>query len=284
MARALATVCCLGLFWSFSADAQTPACDKLEGDQKKLAAEILSSQHPYDCCDGTISECLKEKPVCALAWRLAENICRRVAAGQDKQKILRGLSRRARSMMSLGAKAKIDLDGVPVQGDKDGPVELVMYACARCPFCGQITPKLHEAVTKGPLKGKVRLYFKTFPIRTHEFSKESGFAFLAAAELGRFWEFALYSFERFESFSVKKQGEWAAAVGLDRAAFEKLMDDTDLQMRLVASKKEGILNKVDATPTFFMNGHKFFGDVTADEIIDVAEEAHDRLKDVEHLK
>jgi protein-disulfide isomerase len=128
------------------------------------------------------------------------------------------------------------------------------------------------------------LYFKTFPIRSHEFSKESGFAFLAAAEMGRFWEFALYSFERFKSFSVKKQGEWAEAVGLDRAAFEKLMADTDLRMRLVASKKEGILNKVDATPTFFINGHKFFGDMTAVEIIDVAEEAHDRLKGVAHLK
>jgi hypothetical protein len=46
-----------------AAYAQTPACDKLEGEQRKLAQELLSAQHPYDCCDGTIIECLKEKPV-----------------------------------------------------------------------------------------------------------------------------------------------------------------------------------------------------------------------------
>ncbi|MFC1655069.1 DsbA family protein [Myxococcota bacterium] len=266
-----------------AAYAQTPTCDKLEGKQKQLAQELLSTQHPYDCCDGTIIECLKEQPVCALAWRLAENICRRVADKEDKDKITRGLSRRARSMME-GKKSKIDLENFPAVGEGDAPVAVVEYACARCPFCAKLTPKLHQAVVSGPLKGKARLYFKIFPIRNHEHSKETALAFMAAAEMGRFWEFLLHSYENFDRFCIKKQPAWAVAAGMDKQAFEKLVADSGVRDRVVASKKEGIVNKVEATPTFFINGRKYFGDMNIAEMIDVLEEEHDRIQGIEYRK
>lgn len=261
--------------------AQTPTCDKLEGKQKELAQKLLSSLHPYDCCDGTIIECLKEKQVCALAWRLAESICRRAAAKEDKDKITRALSRRARSMME-GKKSKIDLEKYPSLGS--GPVVLVEYACARCPFCAKLTPKLHQAVAAGPLKDKVKLHFKIFPIRNHEFSKETALAFMAAAEMGKFWEFVLHSYVHFDDFCIKKQPDWAEAAGMDKQAFEKLVDDAAIRDRVVASKKEGIVNKVEATPTFFINGRKYFGDMNIEEMIDVLEEEYDRIKGIEYRK
>ena len=261
--------------------AQTPNCDKLEGKQKELAQQLLSSQHPYDCCDGTIAECLKEKQVCALAWRLAENICRRVAAKEDQDKITRALSRRARSMME-GKKSKIDLENFPAVGQ--GPVVAVEYACARCPFCAKLTPDLHKAVVEGSLKDKVKLYFKIFPIRNHEFSKETALAFMAAAEMGKFWEFLLHSYEHFDRFCIKKQAAWAEAAGMEKQAFEKLVADPGVRDRVVASKKEGIVNKVDATPTFFINGRKYFGDMNIEEMIDVLEEEYDRQKGIEYRK
>jgi protein-disulfide isomerase len=284
MRKVMGTLYLLVWVCATQARAQTPSCDALEGDQATLAAELLASQHPYDCCDDTLANCLKEKPVCALAYRLAENICKRVAAKQDKEKITRGLSRRARFALSEGNKAEIDLAGAPMVGDSDAPVALVEYACARCPFCSKITPRLHKAIADGALKGKVKLYFKTFPIRSHEHSKEAGLAFMAAAEMGRFWEFALYSYERFDKFCVKKQPDWAKAAGLDQEAFVQLMADPGIRAKLVASKKEGILNKVDATPTFFLNGRKYTGDLTAEEVIDVVEETLDRIQGIEYRK
>ena len=266
-----------------AAHAQTPACDVLEGEQKKLAQKLLSSQHPYDCCDGTLIECLKEKPVCSLAWRLSESICRPIADKQDEGKITRGLSRRARSMME-GKKSKIDVSNLPISGEDAAPVTLVEYACARCPFCAKITPKLHEAVTEGVLKGKVKMYFKIFPIRNHEHSKETALGFMAAVEMGKFWEFLLHSYEHFDRFCIKRQAAWAEAAGMNKEAFEKLVDDPAVRDRVVASKKEGIVNKVDATPTFFINGRKFFGDMSIEEMIDVLEEEHDRIKGIEYRK
>lgn len=272
----------LGLHLAAAAYAQTPTCDALGAEQKAQAADLFAEIHPYDCCDATLAECLRQEPMCALAWRLAENVCRRVAAKMDRTRIIRSLHRRARSMMPTGKTATINVDGWPVIGSPEAPVTVVEYACARCPFCAKITPQLHQAIAAGPLAGKVKLYFKVFPIRNHKYSKDAGLGFLAAAELGKFWEFALLSYERFEDFCPAKQPEWAVAVGMDRTAFEKLVAASRTRERLVASKKEGVVNKVEATPTFFINGRKFVGDVEHDEIIDVLEEEYDRATGIRY--
>lgn len=258
---------------------QTPTCDKLPKEKQKIAQALLDSQHLYDCCDETISACLKKKKICSLAYRLAENICRKVGENQDKQHIIRSLSKRARSMMPRKS-AAIDLSSAPVAGDSAAPVALVIYACARCPYCSKLIPALYESATKGSLKGKVKLYFKPFPIRNHEYSKESGLAYVAAVKLGKFWEYMLYSYQHFDEFCVLKQPEWAEMVGMDRSSFESSMADPVTRTLLVNSKKEGIVNKVDATPTIFINGKKFVGEMNAEEITDVLEEAYDKAKGI----
>jgi protein-disulfide isomerase len=271
-------------FCFFPAQAQTPTCNKLAGAQKALASELLSSLHPYACCDGTISECLAGRPVCALAFRLAEDICRRVADKQDKAAITRGISRRARSMLPSGKQAAIDLSGLPLVGAQDAPVTLVEYACARCPFCAKITPKLYQAVKDGPLAGKLKVYFKVFPIRDHKYSKETGLGFMAAIEMGKFWEFMLLSYNRFDQFCIRKQAAWAEEAGMDPEEFKRLAADPGIREKLVASKKEGLVNKVQATPTFFIDGRKYTGDLSIEELIDVLEEEYDRVTNVEYRK
>lgn len=281
--RRLLPVACV-LWLAAGAQAQTPTCDGLSGEQAELAADLLESQYAYACCDATLAECLRKEPVCALVHRLAEDICRRVAEGQSRDEIVRGLSRRAKSMMPGGKEYDIDLAGAPSTGAEEAPVVLVEYACARCPFCTKITPPLVEAVRSGPLRGKVRLVFKTFPIRSHEHSKETGLGFVAAQRLGRFWEFMLHSYEHFDRFCIKKQADWAEACGMDPEAFAELVADPDVRRELVASKKEGLRNEVDATPTFFINGRKYFGDLEIEELIDVLEEEHDRVSGKKYRK
>ncbi len=271
-------------FLASSAGAQTPACDGLSAEKKKLAQQILAAEHPYDCCDDTLARCLKQKPVCSLAYRLAENICRRVAAGQDRQKIGRALARRARTAMQGKGKASIDLKGVPLAGDAAAPIAVVEYACARCPFCSRITPELYRAVVEGPLKGKVKLYFKLFPIRGHQHGKEGGLALLAAAELGRFWDYLLKFYQRYDDYCPSLHAQWATEVGMDAAEFEKIEKDPVTREALVKSKKEGIVNKVDSTPTFFINGKKYQGEVKAAELIDFLEEQYERIKGIIHRK
>jgi protein-disulfide isomerase len=257
---------------------QTPACNSLSGAQTQLAERLLASEYVYDCCDETIARCLEARPTCALAVRLAENVCRRVAAGQDEARIRRALSRRARSMVGGGSLAEVDLSSAPIVGKPDAPVTVVVYACARCPYCSRLVPAIYRAVTAGSLQADARLVFRTFPIRGHEHSTEAGLAFVAAEAMGKFWEFLLYAYGHFQTFSVEAQPDWAAAVGLDPVAFSARMADPATREALVASKKEGLVNGVEETPTLFINGRRWVGDLDIDEVIDAVEEEAARVR------
>jgi protein-disulfide isomerase len=256
----------------------------LSGYDKSLATELLASQRPYDCCDDTLVNCLKQKPTCSLAFRLSENICRRVAGNQARATIVVALRNRFRSMSPEAAKAKIDLTGLSAAGDASAPVTLVEYACPRCPYCAWMTPEVYDLVAKGPLKGKVKLYLKTFPIRGHGYAKKSGLAFLSAEKLGHFWEYVLYFYRRSEQFSVGKLPEWAEAVGMDRRDFERIMAAPATLEALVEIKKEGIVSGVEATPTFFIDGRKYRGELDREELADVLEEEFDRISGVRYRK
>jgi protein-disulfide isomerase len=262
--------------------AETPTCDGLSGSQEFLAAELLATQRLYGCCDDTIANCLEQNPTCSLAFRLSENVCRRVADGQPRTRIVDALRNRARNTLSPGSKAEIDLAGLSVAGEASAPITLVEYACPRCPYCATMTPRIHDAVVKGPLEGKVKLYLKTFPLRGHGGSKESGLAFLAAEELGHFWEFVSYYFQHFHEFSVREQLEWAEAVGMDREAFQKAMDDPGVRQSLVEIKKEGLKNYVESTPTYFINGRKYDAELSYEELIDVLEEEYEKIEGVRY--
>ena len=267
----------LALLLATAAAAQTPTCDALQGEERELADRLLAEQYLYDCCDRTMAECLQDTPTCRLAVRLASNLCRRVGAGQDGAAIERILSRRGRSMVDPRT-CEFDLDpGVAAAvGADTARVAVVEYACARCPFCARLTPALYREVAGGRLRGRVRLYFKAWPIRSHTHSKETNLGLASAMELGRFWPFLLYAFAHFDDFGPATQAAWAAEVGMDQAAFEALVADPAAAARLVESKKEGLRHGVSATPTFFINGRRYVGDLGVEEMVDVLLEEWDR--------
>ncbi|MBN2715615.1 MAG: thioredoxin domain-containing protein [Deltaproteobacteria bacterium] len=267
------------VFTSAAVQAGLPECDKLTGEKKVLAEKILNSVHPYSCCDETISKCLKKKNPCALAERLARRVCRLVAKGESEDKINRRLQKRAESMNSYQKKATINLAGTVPAGDVNAPVKVVVYACARCPFCSKIIPALQKEVTNGRLKGKAQLFFKPFPLKSHDYSKEGGLAMVAASDLGKFWEFTLYMYEHFDMFCVDKLADWAEMQGMDKEKFRQLMADANTRNALVESKREGLANGVKATPQLFINNKMYTGFLDIDEIVDITlEEAENSSK------
>ncbi len=260
-----------------SAPSGAGPCTQLNAEQKKIARDVMDATYPYDCCDEKLTACLKQKKVCKLALRLGDDICRRVSRGQEPAAIKGALTRRARSMSTVGKSAKISLSGLSSAGAAKAPVTVVVYACSRCPFCSKVVPRLHKQIVKGGLKGKARLYLKAFPIRSHKGSAAGGLALVSAQKLGKFWPFTLKLYGEFDSFDRSKLAPWAGAVGLDQAAFQKEMKDKGNRAALVEAKKEGLRNGVNATPTLFINGRKYHGDLAPETLLDVISEEADRL-------
>lgn len=256
--------------------AQTPACDSLSGEKKALATALLNEQHLYDCCDGTIQECLKEGK-CSLATRLANQVCRMAAAGKDKGTIERALSQRATSMMSARA-VPIDNSRAERAGEANAPVTLSLYLCARCPYCARLVPQLHKEITEGALKGKVKAYVREFPIRSHPGSTEGGMGMVAARRLGKGWPFLLHLYRIFDRFDPANMPKCAAEYGMDEEEFRNLLNDEGVRRELTASKKEGVRNRVDATPTLFINGRKYTGELSIETVVDVLAEEAERVR------
>ncbi len=206
--------------------------------------------------------------------RLANDICRQAKAGKNRGEIERGLEKRAQSMLPAAKPAVISLDDTTRAGSADAPVTVVVYACSRCPFCRMLVPALYREVAEGSLKGKVRLYFRPFPLKDHAGSTEGGLAMLAAARLGRFWPFVVNElYGKYDTFFPALIPSWAEDAGMDKAAFEKAFADPIVRDGLVASKQEGIRNKVIATPTLYIDGRKYVYDLTSEAVVDVLEEA-----------
>ena len=257
-----------------SLSAQTPSCDALSDRDRVLAREIFSILHPYDGCDGTFARCLAARPPEPVVLRLASFVCRQTQAGRSRLQIEHALTRRAQSLLPLGRRAQIQLDEATRAGAEHAPVTAVVYACARCPFCRVVVPALHAAVTDGPLAGKVRLYFRPFPLKDHPGSTEGGLAMVAAAKLGRFWPFLLTLYERYDAFYPERLVAWGQEVGLAREAFEAEIAEPAIRQELVSSKREGLRNKVGETPALFIDGRRYLYDLAPEEVVDVLEEAY----------
>lgn len=258
-----------------TASAQLPACAGLTGPQAQALRQSLAALYPYDGCDQTFERCLALQPVAPVVRRLADDVCRQIKAGRGLAEIERGLARRAQSMLPVGRPATIALDARALAGEPQAPVSVVVYACTRCPFCAVVVPALYRAVTEGELRDKARLAFRPFPIRDHPGSSEGGLALIAAARAGAFWPLVLRLYERYDSFCPQRLPEWAAELGLDALAFEREMASPSAGEELVAAKQEGIRNKVEATPTIFIDGRKYVYEPQPEVLIDVLLEAYE---------
>jgi len=269
----LVSGCLVSWFASGTALAQTPDCDGLSPEEKTIARDILAVLHPYDGCDETFARCLAAKPPKPVVLRLASDVCRQVKMGADRKQVESNLAKRAQTMLGTGPRASIVLDESMRAGSATAPVTVVVYACARCPFCRIMVAALHEAVTNGQLAGKVRLYFRPFPLKGHEGSIEGGLGMVSAAKLGRFWPFLLRMYDNYDRFCPKLIPGWAEAAGIDRKDFEREYADPKNREALVASKQEGVRNKVNATPAIFIDGRPYLYDLTTEAVLDVLQEA-----------
>jgi protein-disulfide isomerase len=258
--------------------AQTPTCDGLPAEKKSLVQSLFTSLHPYDGCDDTFARCLAVRPPSKVVVRLAEDLCRQAKAGKDGKQIEHALAKRAQSMLPGGPRLAAQLDEATRAGAADAPVTLVAYACTRCPLCKEIVPGLYAAVSDGPLAGKVRLYVRPFPLKSHPGASEGGLALLAAAKLGGFWPFTLLLYQQFDKFTPAILPAWAEKAGLDRVAFEHILADPKTRDDLVAAKQEGLRNKVDSTPSLFIDGRPYVYEVKLEPILDVLQEAYDAAR------
>jgi protein-disulfide isomerase len=243
----------------------------LSAAEKDRVAAVAAATSNYHGCRGTVAECIARDPVDRIAARLAGYIARRVKAGDSDAQIAEGVADRRRSARPARA-FTFDVYDAMCIGPADAPVTLVEFAEFQCPFCRAGAPWIHRAVTS---RSNVRYCFKFFPVRSHERAVPSCIAALAAARQGKFFAMHDALFAGASDLSDAAIERYARQAGLDLDRFRRDIADEELQDEVEADKLEGQEAGVDRTPTFFINGKKFFGRLDEIELGDRLDEETD---------
>jgi protein-disulfide isomerase len=113
-------------------------------------------------------------------------------------------------------------------------------------------PLLEQVLEKNP--ETVKIVFKHFPLRNHQFARQAAIAALAAERQGKFWEFHDLLFKAYNHLNAQKVREIAQKLNLDMVKFDQDQKDPGIGAIINRDLAEGNRIGVRGTPTVFING------------------------------
>lgn len=182
--------------------------------------------------------------------------------------IFRGLDRlspRTRLRALLGTAATVTDLAVPVDPDRDhirGPekdalVTLVEYGDFECPYCGQAEPAVRELIRES---GELRFVFRHLPLTdVHPHAQLAAEGAEAAHLQGRFWAMHDVLMDHQGALNAPDLARYAAELGLDVARFTADLRRHAGAYRVAEDVDSADLATVSGTPTFFINGNRYYG-------------------------
>jgi protein-disulfide isomerase len=161
-----------------------------------------------------------------------------------------------------------DLDHV--RGERGAPLELVMFGDFQCPFClgaQSVLRRVRERLGERLLFG-----FRHLPIpERHPLAPLAAQASEAAAAQGRFWEYHDAIFAAQPRLSREVMLEVGRDLGLDAGKMAAEIDAGAHQGRIDRDVASAEASGATGTPTFFVNGKRFFGAYDAASLVEALE-------------
>lgn len=148
--------------------------------------------------------------------------------------------------------------GISVAQQSEPKVTIVKYSDYQCPGCKYFVSI--EKQLKEEYGEDIEIITKHFPLRMHEYAQLSARAVEAAREQGKHHEMHDLIFDGQEHWA-RGNAEgifigYARSLNLDMDKFRADLNSAAIQRRVMEDKNEGLDLGVNATPTFFINGHK----------------------------
>jgi protein-disulfide isomerase len=151
------------------------------------------------------------------------------------------------------------------------PVTIIEFFDYQCPFCFKTNPALAEAIRNHP--GKVRLVLKHLPLSIHPDSALAHQAALAAGEQGRFWEMHDLLFANQGKIKQPDLLHYAQQLHLDVPKFQKALESGRFHHVIDDDRAMARGLGISSTPTFFINGKSFVGQLSAERLNAAIDEA-----------
>lgn len=140
-----------------------------------------------------------------------------------------------------------------------GNITLVEYSDFQCPACGIYYPAVKQL--EEDFVGDLRIVYRHFPLSQHLNAKPAAYAAEAASLQGKFFEMHDMIFEtqkEWENTTNAKEifRTYAVKLGLDMAKFDIDVESNEVKEKVESDYQGGVKSKVNATPSFYLNGKK----------------------------
>lgn len=159
--------------------------------------------------------------------------------------------------------------GEHIIGDPEAPVTIIEYASMTCGHCRAFHVEVYPEIKEKYIDtGKANIYFREFP-----FDNAAVAAFMLAQCAGEDKYFAMID------ILFEKQATWARGnvvdelfkiaklAGFTQESFTACLKNQELLDNVVSIQKKAAEDYgVNATPTFFIDGVKYSGNMPADEM------------------
>jgi protein-disulfide isomerase len=211
--------------------------------------EPSACDEPY-----SLAKSLRDNASCRDSLIVAQFLADRLASGATPSAIADELDAVRDSLRER----QIDISDSPVYGDVRAPVTVVMFADFQCPHCKTEAPQVRNAIDQ--FRGRVKLVFKHFPLKTHPRAAEAAVATEAAREQGKFWEMHDLVFAHQNQLEDEDLSTYAEQIGLDVARFKNDMQAERVRARVDRDRAEGEKLEIQGTPAVFVQG-RYYNDL-----------------------
>lgn len=156
-----------------------------------------------------------------------------------------------------------------VKGNPKAGVLLTEYSDFQCPACASFYPVVSQLVEEyGDRIGFVYRHYPLFSI--HPNAEEAAWAAEAAGKQGKFWEMHDMLFDRQQQWSNERGvedifGDYAESLGLNREQWLSDYKSDVVRDKVEADVASGNRERVNSTPTFFVNGTKMSAPSSLDD-------------------
>lgn len=156
-----------------------------------------------------------------------------------------------------------------VLGEENAPVTIVEYASMTCSHCASFHANTYPALKEKYIDtGKVRFIMREFPFDPRA---EAGFM-LARCSDDRYFAMVDVLFKQQNNWAPVQDAQAALLkiaklAGFSQETFEACLTNQELLNNIRSVRERGANDfGIDATPTFFINGKKYSGAMSIDEV------------------
>ena len=152
----------------------------------------------------------------------------------------------------------VGVGDMPALGQAGAPVAWIEFSEYQCPYCSKLVVETNTQVKGNYVdSGKVRMYFRDFPLSFHDKAMDAAMATRCANEQGKFWEMHDKLFVNQASWSSSSDfssvlSGYATSLGMDAGKFNACVAGSKYSNEIGRDMQDGQAAGISGTPGVFL--------------------------------